>query len=80
MQLLRTLLIIIIIYYLAKFFARYVLPLIARYFIKRTVNKFNEAQQPKQKKTGEIHVESKPENKQVSDNMGEYVDYEEINE
>ncbi len=80
MQLLRTLLIIIIIYYLAKLFARYVLPLIAGYFVKRTMNKFNEAQQPKPKKNGEIHVESKPDNKQVSDNMGEYVDYEEINE
>jgi len=80
MQLLRTLLIIIIIYYLAKLFARYVLPLIARYFIKRTVNKFNQAQQPRQKKEGEINVESKPEKKQVSDEMGEYVDYEDINE
>jgi hypothetical protein len=80
MQLLRTLLIIIIIYYLAKLFARYVLPLIARYFVKRTMNKFNESQQPKQKKSGEVHVESKPDNKPVSDKMGEYVDYEEINE
>lgn len=80
MQLLRTLLIIVIIYYLAKLFARYVLPYVARYFIRRTANKYQQAQQPKQKKTGEIHVESKPDNKQVSDKMGEYIDYEELDE
>lgn len=80
MQLLRTLLIIVIIYYLAKLFARYILPYVARYFIRRTANKFNAAQQPKKRKSGEIHVESQPDNKKVSDKMGEYIDYEEINE
>jgi len=80
MQLLRTLLIIIIIYYLAKLFARYVLPYIARYFIKRTVNNINKSQRPQQKKTGEMHVESPPEKKKATDSLGEYIDYEEINE
>ena len=80
MQLLRTLLIIIIIYYLAKLFARYVLPLIARYFIKRTVNNINQSQRQQQKRTGEMHVDSPPDKKKVSDEMGEYIDYEEIND
>jgi hypothetical protein len=58
------------------------LPLIARYFIRRTAKKFNqEYQQPKaNRKSGEIHVDKKPDKKTVSENLGEYIDYEEVDD
>ncbi|MEZ5083092.1 MAG: hypothetical protein R2750_06560 [Bacteroidales bacterium] len=79
MQLLRTILIIIIVYYLFKLFVRYVMPYIARYFIRRTVRNF-ENQHQSQQSPGEINVEKTPPKKKPLDDLGEYVDYEEIND
>lgn len=80
MQLLRTILIIIIIYYLFRLFARYVLPYIARYFIRKTVKAQQNRQPQANRKPGEIHVDYRPDKKTRADNLGEYVDYEEIKE
>lgn len=79
MQLLRTILIIVIAYYLFKLIARYVMPFLARYFIRKSM----EAQSGQQaasarKKTGEMNIEHPPAKKQQLDGIGEYVDYEEI--
>lgn len=79
--LLRTLAIILIIYYSLKIIARYVFPI----FIKRTVNKMEdkfkqqqEAQQP-QGKVGETTIDKKPHKKSGSSaDKGEYIDYEEV--
>lgn len=78
--LLRTLAIILVIYYGLKIIARYVFPL----FIKRTVNKMEdkfraqqEAQQPQQK-VGETIIDKKPQTRKKGTDGGEYIDYEEI--
>lgn len=78
--LLRTLAIILVIYYGLKIIARYVFPL----FIKRTVNKMEdkfraqqEAQQPQQK-VGETVIDKKPQTRKKKADDGEYIDYEEI--
>jgi hypothetical protein len=78
MQILRTILIIVFIYYLAKLFARYVLPLLARYFLRRTQKSYQKQYQQPKKKAGEMNVEYQPEKKKELNDLGEYVDYEDI--
>lgn len=78
MQILRTILIIILIYYGAKLFARYVLPLLARYFIRQTQKSYQKQYQQPKKKMGEMNVDYQPEKKKEMNDLGEYVDYEEI--
>ena len=80
MQLLRTILIIIIIYYLFKLFARYVMPYIARYFIRKSMKAHQQESREPERKTGEIHVDYSPQKKNRSQNLGEYIDYEEVKE
>lgn len=79
--LLRTLLIILLVYYTFKFFAR----LFAPYLMKKMVNKMqNNAQQFQQKQSssvreGETIIDRKPNTqKQSNKDVGEYVDFEEI--
>jgi flagellar biosynthesis/type III secretory pathway M-ring protein FliF/YscJ len=80
MQIIRTILIILIVYYLIKLAVRYLLPIWARYFIRKKQSQMNQQYQEPQKKEGEIHVESKPTKKKSADQLGDYVDYEEIKE
>lgn len=78
MQILRTILIIVIIYYLAKLFARYILPLLARYFIRRSQKAYQKQYQQPKKKMGDMNVEYQPEKKEELNDLGEYVDYEDL--
>ena len=78
--LLRTLAIILVIYYGIRIIARYVFPL----FIKRTMNKMEdkfraqqEAQQP-QHKVGETVIDKTPQSQNKKSESGEYIDYEEV--
>ncbi len=78
--LLRTLAIILVVYYSIKIIARYVFPL----FIKRTMNKMEdkfraqqETQQP-QHKVGETVIDKKPQSQNKKPDSGEYIDYEEV--
>ncbi len=80
MQLLRTILIIIIVYYAIKLFVRYVLPLLARYFIRRSVKNFEKQFHPEERPPGEMNIKHPPEKKQRLDDLGEYIDYEEIDD
>ncbi|ANW95273.1 hypothetical protein AXE80_02770 [Wenyingzhuangia fucanilytica] len=73
----RTLLIILAVYYIFKFFVKYVIPvLLVNYVQKKT------GQQVKKEpveKEGTVTIERKPsQNNRVDDSVGEYVDYEEI--
>ena len=79
MQLLRTILIILIVYYLFKLIARYLLPWIAKYFISKAARKHQKKyQEQPEKKVGEVSIEYKPEKKRKLDDLGEYVDYKEM--
>ena len=80
MQFLRTILIIIIVYYLIKLAVRYLLPLWARYFIKKTQAKMQNQYQEPQKKEGEISIDYAPKKKKSGDELGDYIDYEDIKE
>ncbi|NTW34150.1 MAG: DUF4834 family protein [Bacteroidetes bacterium] len=81
---LKVILIIIIIYFALQLAARYLFPLLIKYFIKRVSKKFQEninnaADEQSYKKEGETHIEYNSEKKQnKSSEVGEYVDFEEI--
>ncbi len=75
---------IILIYFAFRMFARFILPYLLKYFLKRFQQKFYQ-QNPHinpNRKEGETNVEFVPENKTKvktdSDKIGEYLDYEEI--
>lgn len=79
----RTILIIVAIYYALKIIGRFAAPII----IKKAASKFEERvknqQQPAEPKgkVGETTIDSKPGSSKASnDNVGEYVDYEEVDE
>jgi len=77
MGLIKTLAIMMAIYYLFKFFIKYIAPvLLVKYVQKKT-------EQPQQRepktKEGTTTIVKKPnEKKVVNDGVGEYVDYEEV--
>lgn len=84
MNFLRTIAIILLIYYAFKFFAR----LFAPYLMKKMMNKmqekaqnqYNNQQQTREEKVkeGETIIDKAPKSSTGSKTVGEYVDYEEI--
>ncbi|MGD0709792.1 MAG: DUF4834 family protein [Bacteroidales bacterium] len=81
----ETLFIIILIIIFLNLAARYLLPLVLRRMMKKFSNRFqqgmnNEASYKQYKaKEGEIYIDSTTDkNKSHSNDVGEYVDYEEI--
>lgn len=86
MGFLRTLAIIVIIYYAIKFIGRYILP----FFVGKIINnvekkmrdqqqQFNNQEQKSTGKVGETVIAKKPSDyKEGNKNVGDYVDYEEI--
>ena len=90
MQILRTILIIFIIYYGFRFLAKYVFP----FFLKRWMNKkmgefqsqaqrqFKEEQKAREfvkEHEGEVKIKSRgTHNKPETDGIGDFVDYEEV--
>jgi hypothetical protein len=79
MQLIRTILIILAVYYLFRLTVRYALPLIAKYFIKKATKQYQDQyQKPQQKKEGEVSINYKPDNSSKLDDLGEYVDFKEV--
>ena len=80
---LRTILIILLIYFGFKVLIRFFGPMILKYFLKKIGKKFtqqfNQAPPSRSKKEGEVVIEKKPEKGRKSNkNVGEYIDYEEI--
>ena len=83
----RTIAILVIIYYVFKFFSRYIAPIFLRKVMKNVEKKMKEQQQQHQQpndsnaKVGETVIEKKPTTtKQSNKDVGDYVDYEEIND
>jgi hypothetical protein len=77
----RTILIILIVAYLFRLIARVLLPWIIKRFINKQQQKFYREQtngHGRQKREGEVNVKYKKKEKQGGDNVGEYVDYEEL--
>ncbi|MFK7781612.1 DUF4834 family protein [Psychroserpens sp.] len=81
----RTILIILLIYYGIKILSRLFAPYLMRYMSKKMEQKFGEQFQQQQQcqnpsqKEGETVIDKVPQRQKTSDkNVGEYVDYEEI--
>ena len=83
---LKTVLIVLLVYFGLKILLRFFGPLLLKYFMKKMGRKFEKqfnqqfggAQQPQDKK-GKVSIDKKPKNeKQSNKNVGEYIDYEEI--
>jgi uncharacterized protein involved in cysteine biosynthesis len=85
MGILRTLAILVIIYYAFKFFSRYIAPIFLKKVINNVEKKYKEQQQQQsqhekpQGKVGETVIAKKPSNQKESNkDVGDYVDYEEV--
>jgi len=83
--LVRTILIIGLIYFGVKILSRLFAPLILKFFTKQVERKFGgqfdgfkNNQQNTQKKEGEVTIDKMPNTKSSNKNVGDYVDYEEI--
>ena len=82
---LRTLLIILLVYYGVKILKRIFAPLLLKYVAKKATerfggnyNEFQKKQESKTKREGEVTIDKIPNIKTSNKNVGEYVDYEEI--
>ncbi len=84
--LLKTIAIFIIIYYAFKFFGKYIAPIFLRKVISNVEKKMKEQQQNQYNDTadgevGETVIAKKPLNKKEGNkDVGDYVDYEDVNE
>jgi len=81
MGLLRTIFIILIVYYIIKFVGRLAFPHIMNRLMQKMENKMREQQEqtnPNETKIGETVIDKKPQNKTSNDTVGEYVDFEEV--
>jgi len=81
----RTLLIIILVYYGVKIITRIFAPLLLKYVVKKasqnfggTYGEFQKQQYETKKKEGEVTIDKIPNIKTSNKDVGEYVDYEEI--
>ncbi|WP_027136493.1 DUF4834 family protein [Gaetbulibacter saemankumensis] len=82
---LRTILIILLIYYGLKVLSRLFAPFLIKYAAKKAEEKFGgqfsqfqQKQQESMKKEGEVSIDKMPNKKSSNKELGEYVDYEEI--
>nr|WP_100803737.1 DUF4834 family protein [Ulvibacter sp. MAR_2010_11] len=85
MTFLKTILIILLVYFGLKFLVKLLTPYVMRYIAKKAGQKFEQAfgnnpfQPPKKEKEGSISIDKTPSSKTKSKStVGEYVDYEEI--
>ncbi len=80
-SLLRTILIIIVVYYGIKFIFRYLSPYLLKRLINSQKNKYQGSNtHQKVHQEGNVTIKKTPYNRQSSDELGDYVDYEEIND
>jgi hypothetical protein len=84
MGLLRTILIIALVYYGIKVLSRIFAPFLLKYVSKKAEQRFGgqsgqfQNRQGSQKKEGEITIDKIPKTKSSNKDVGEYVDFEEI--
>jgi len=84
MLLLKVLLFIFLFYYLTVFFVRYLLPYFLKRHIRKTTEKFYNTRNQNMKsnvREGEVSIDynrEKTNKRRGKDNLGEFVDYQEI--
>ena len=79
----RMILILVLIYYGVKILSRLFAPFLIKYVAKKAEQKFGGQNQQRQqqetpKKEGEVTIDKIPNAKSTNKDVGEYVDYEEI--
>lgn len=81
----RTILIILLIYYGVKILSRLLAPVLLKYVSKKAEQRFGgqfggfqRQTQEKPKKEGEVTIDKMPNRKSSNKDIGDYVDYEEI--
>ena len=75
-QLIESLLTLVVLYYIVKFFARLFLPSIAKKVVEKATEQFKEQQ--KRQQTNSSKDVKNTNQAQKSNKIGEYVDFEEI--
>ncbi len=79
---LKVILIILLIYYGLKVLTRLFGPLLLRYVTKKAGEKFqqhfNQHKQTEEPAEGEVTIDKKPRRNAANKDVGEYIDYEEI--
>ncbi|WP_147676247.1 DUF4834 family protein [Algibacter pacificus] len=83
MGLLRTIFIIVLVYYLFKVLSRIFAPFLMKFAAKKAEERFGgqfQRQQPQEpiKKEGEVTIDKIPNTKTSNKDVGDYVDYEEV--
>jgi hypothetical protein len=77
----RTILIILVIYYVVKVLSRIFAPLLFKYVAKKAGQRFggqyNTKNEP-ERKEGEVTIDKVPNTKSSNKKVGDYIDYEEI--
>jgi hypothetical protein len=79
--LIRTILIILLIYYAFKVLSRLFAPLLIKFVAKKAQEHFEgqfQKQNEPQRKEGEVTIDKVPNTKSSNKNVGDYIDYEEI--
>jgi hypothetical protein len=82
--LIRAILIILLIYYALKVLSRLFAPLLIKFVAKKAEERFGsqfgnfQKQNEPQRKEGEVTIEKVPNTKSSNKNVGDYIDYEEI--
>jgi len=82
-SILKTVLVIMMIYFGFKLFIKWFGPMILKYFLKKIGSKFqqqfNQQAPGKSQKKGDVTIDRKPNNSpKANKKVGEYIDYEEI--
>lgn len=86
MGLLKTIAILIIVYYAFKIFSRYIAPIFLKKVMNNVEKKFREQQQNQYQdttsgKVGETEIaKTPPKPKEGKKDVGDYVDYEDVND
>jgi len=78
---LRTVLIILVIYYVLKVLSRIFAPLLIKYVARKAGQRFGgpfNAKNEPERKEGEVTIDKVPNTKSSNKNVGDYIDYEEI--
>lgn len=84
-SLLRTLLIIVGVYFAFRLIFRVLIPYLLKRFIKKQQSKYyqnfnSETDSRGGEESGEVHIKGKQKKSNKADKLGDYVDYEEVSE
>ncbi|MEQ8907587.1 MAG: hypothetical protein RIC95_00210 [Vicingaceae bacterium] len=78
---LRTIVILLAIFYGARLIFRFLIPFLLKRFIKKQQNKYSAYSQSQQdRQEGEVHIKTNQKNRDEKNHLGDYVEYEEIDE